>query len=444
MVVTIVGAGTVGSHLARYLSGEHVDIYIIDRDPAKLEMLDAEYNLMAVTGDAIEPPILRQAKVNQCDLFVAVTEVPERNFVACAMAKSMGAKITVARVNRYDYLLPHNLQVVQSMGVDNVICPDYLVAQGGIDSLRHSWVNYWYEFNHGEMVLLGVKLPEQAPVVGKRLRELAAEDRFFHIAAIRRNHMTVIPKGDHILEEGDMIYVATTSTRLNDVATITGCQSQKIKNVVISGGSDVAALMVRIAASEFRFTIIESDLTRCNELIAQHHDCEVIHGEATEPGILSEAGIARADAFVSLTNSASENILTCLSVNEYGVKKTVAEVNLNHFVNLAEGFNIGTVLNKQLLMANAIYQLLIDAGSASPKRLAIPDAEVVVFEIKQGSRLTASRVSELRIPEEVTFVGLMRGHKSQLVTGVTQFQVGDKVLVMCLAGALSRAKKIFN
>ena len=134
MIVTIVGAGTVGSHLARYLSGEHVDIYIIDRDPAKLEMLDAEYNLMAVTGDAIYPPILRQAKVNQCDLFVAVTEVPERNFVACAMAKSMGAKITVARVDRYDYLLPHNLQVVQSMGVDNVICPDYLVAQGGIDS----------------------------------------------------------------------------------------------------------------------------------------------------------------------------------------------------------------------------------------------------------------------------------------------------------------------
>ena len=444
MIVTIVGAGTVGSHLARYLSGEHVDIYIIDRDPSRLELLDAEYNLMAIAGDAIEPAILRQGKVSECDLFIAVTEVPERNFVACAMAKSMGAKMTVARADRYDYLLPHNLEVVQQMGVDNVICPDYLVAQGVIDSLRHSWVNYWYEFNHGEMVLLGVRLSEEAPVVGKRLRELAAEDRFFHIAAIRRNHMTVIPKGDNMLKAGDMVYVATTRARLEDVANITGCQIQKIRDVVVSGGSDVAALMVRIAADEFRFTIIESDLARCNELIAQHHDCEVIHGDANEPGILSEAGIARADAFVSLTRSASQNILACLSVNEYKVKKTIAEVNLNHFVNMAEGFNIGTVLNKQLLMANAIYQLLIDAGSASPKRLAIPDAEVVVFEIKQGSRLTASRVSGLKIPEEVTFVGLMRDRESQLVTGATQFQVGDKVLVMCLAGALSRAKNIFN
>ncbi|MBO4870666.1 MAG: Trk system potassium transporter TrkA [Muribaculaceae bacterium] len=444
MIVTIVGAGTVGSHLARYLSGEHVDIYIIDRDPSRLELLDAEYNLMAIAGDAIEPAILRQGKVSECDLFIAVTEVPERNFVACAMAKSMGAKMTVARADRYDYLLPHNLEVVQQMGVDNVICPDYLVAQGVIDSLRHSWVNYWYEFNHGEMVLMGVRLPASAPIVGKKLRELAAPGRFYHIAAIRREHITMIPKGGHTLMADDMLYIAVTSQHLQDVVELTGCEPRKIRRVVISGGSDVATLMLRLASDEYRFTIIEGDQARCNAIISTYHDCEVINGEATDSDILAEAGMGMADAFVALTQSAAENILTCLSANDYQVVKTVAEVNLNQFVNMAESFKIGTILNKQWLMANAIYQLLIDAGSSSPKRLAIPDAEVVVFEIKQGSKLSASTVSELKIPEEVTFAGLVRDGKCQMVTGATQFQPGDKVLVMCLAGALSRAKKFFN
>ncbi len=444
MIVTIVGAGTVGSHLAKYLSGEHIDIYIIDKDLSKLELLDAEYNLMAISGDAIEPAVLKQAEVSRCDLFIAVTEVPERNFVICGMAKSMGAKITVARADRHEYMLPHNYQTLKQMGVDYVICPDYLVAQSVLDSLRHSWINYWYESSRSDLVLLGVRLPINAPIVGKYLKELPSSDRFFHISAIRRNHLTMIPKGNHKLLAGDMLYIAARKRDLSNIATLTGCTQEKIHHVVVSGGSDIATLLVRMGADEFQFTIVENNQDICNAIIAAHPQCDVICGDSVDTSILSEAGLYRADAYVALTESASENILLCLSANEYHVTKTIAEVNQNHFVNMAETFSIGTVLNKQQLMANAIYQLLIDADSSSSKRLAIPDAEVVVFTIKPGSRLTASQVSKLKIPEEVTFAGLVREGESQLVTGDTQFKPGDKVLVMCLAGALNIAKKIFK
>ncbi|MBQ1722541.1 MAG: NAD-binding protein, partial [Muribaculaceae bacterium] len=136
MNITIIGAGALGSHLARYLSEEHLDIYIVDRDITKLSMLDSENNLMTVAGDAIDLNVLRQAKTGTCDLFIAVTEVAERNFVACGLAKSIGAKMTVARVDRSDYLLPQNQEVVKRMGVDNVIFPEYLLSQSIIESLR--------------------------------------------------------------------------------------------------------------------------------------------------------------------------------------------------------------------------------------------------------------------------------------------------------------------
>ena len=114
------------------------------------------------------------------------------------------------------------------------------------------------------------------------------------------------------------------------------------------------------------------------------------------------------------------------------------------FVNLAESFHIDTVLNRQMLVANAVFQLLIDAGAASAKCLALPGAEVVRLEIKSGSRLSGAAVKDLRLPEELTFAGLIRDGKSLLVTGRTTLCEGDTVLVMCFAGALNRARKLFR
>ena len=196
MRITIVGAGSVGTHLAKYLSGEHMDIFIIDKDAGKLAMLDAEYNLMAVVGDGTVFSTLRQAEVEKCELFIAVTDVAERNVVSCGMAKSMGARMTVARVDRYDYMEEHNQKVMHSMGVEKIIFPEYLISRSIIESLRHSWARNWYEFNHGEMVLAGVRLSASSILSGKYLRDLAATDRFFHVVAIRRNFVTLIPNGN--------------------------------------------------------------------------------------------------------------------------------------------------------------------------------------------------------------------------------------------------------
>ena len=147
MRITIVGAGSVGTHLAKYLSGEHMDIFIIDKDASKLAMLDAEYNLMAVLGDGTVFSTLKHAEVEKCDLFIAVSEVAERNLVACGMAKSMGAKITVAREDRYDYMEQQYQSVLPSMGVDKVIFPEFLISKSIIESLKHPWARNWYEFN---------------------------------------------------------------------------------------------------------------------------------------------------------------------------------------------------------------------------------------------------------------------------------------------------------
>ena len=160
--------------------------------------------------------------------------------------------------------------------------------------------------------------------------------------------------------------------------------------------------------------------------------------------MLNEAGISRADAYIALEGTSAGNILSCLNAEGLGVKKSIAEVVRPQFFNMAESFNIDTILNKQFLMGNAVFQLLIDEGADSSKCLVLPDAEVLRLDIKPGAKITDSAVKDLRIPEEITFAGFIRDGQTRLVNGETRFMPGDTVLVVCLQGALQKAHKLFK
>ena len=444
MRITIVGAGSIGTHLAKYLSGEQMDIFIIDKDPQKLALLDSEYNLMAIEGDATEFSTLRQADVGNCELFIAVTDIAERNIVVCGVAKSMGARMTVARVDRPDYIEPHNLKVLATMGVDKAIFPEYILANGIIDSLRHPWTRNWFEFDRGRMTLMGIRLEADAPIAGAYLRDLASNDRFFHVVAIRRRFTTIIPNGDCMLMPDDVLFVTTTASRQSELARLTGKTMFDIHRVLVAGGGKTVEMMLGLAPRGLHFTVIESNATRAEELIRKCPNCDVIVGEAGEIDVLEEAGVSKADAFVALTGTSEGNILSCLTAKDLGIRKTVAHVGQQHLLQMAEAFNIGTIVNKQRLMANTIFQLMIDSGSLSSKCLALSDAEMVRLAVRNDSKIAGKIVRELKIPREITLAGIIRGGRSQVVTGQTMLKAGDHVLVVCLQGGLRKAKKFFN
>ena len=444
MKITIVGAGTVGTHLAKYLSGEQMDIFVVDKDVEKLQALDSEYNLMTVVGDGTVFHTLRQAEAGESELFIAVTDVAERNIVACGMAKSMGAQMTVARVDRHDYLEPDNQLVIKKMGVDNVIFPEYLIARGIIESISHSWMRYWYEFKAGQLVMVGIRLMEGAPLSRQLLRYLNHYHDRLHISVIRREFQTLIPKGGCELKPNDILYLTTSADYLPEVARLTGNTPYEIKRVIIVGTGKITEMTLENAPKHIHFTVIEKDAVKARRLSGLFPNAEIINGEASDYEVLEEAGIDRADAFIALEGTSAGNILSCLNAEELGVKKSIANVERPQFFSMAESFDIDTILNTQFLMGNAVFQLLIDAGVDTSKFLMLPDAEVLRLDIKQGAKITESLVKDLRIPEEITFAGFIRDGQAGLVNGQTQFQPGDTVLLVCLHGALQKAYKLLK
>lgn len=443
MRIVIAGAGEVGSHLAKMLSREDQDIIVVDEDETKLMNLE-QYNLMTFTGSPTSFKVLKSIGIDDTDLYIAVTPYETRNVTSCAMAKNLGAKKTVARIDNYEFLKPEGKEFFKNQGVDELIYPEFLAAEEMKTALKRSWVRNWFELCNGELIVIGVKVRDNAKLVGMHLKDLATISNYLHVSAIKRNHETIIPGGEDRILANDIIYFATTKDNVDNIRDLCGKTQVDVKKVMIMGGSKIAVQLAKMTDGQYKIKIIENDLDVCHELAQRLPDANIIHGDGRDVELLEQEGIQDFDAFVALTDSPETNILGSLTAKELGVRKTIAEVETIRFISEAENLNIGTIINKKLLASSRIFQILLDSDSSSAKCLALADAEVAELVAKPNSKITKSEVKNLNLSRDMTIAGLTRNGIGMLVQGNTQIQAGDHVVIFCLNGAIHKVEKLFN
>lgn len=444
MKIIIAGAGEVGTHLAKMLSKEDQDITLLDSDQSRLDMIDSNYNLMTWNGSTSSFDSLSDVGVADADLYIAVTPYETRNITSCAIAKRLGAKKTVARIDNSEFLVPENKKVLRDIGTDFLIYPENLAANEIATALSHNWARYWAELHDGRLLLIGVKIHANSVLLNVKLKDLPVTTHDFHIAAIKRSSETIIPNGNDEILPGDIVYFITTPPFTQRVRELCGKTKRVIKKVLVMGGSRITRRFARLYSDKFHIKILDKDMANCEEMATLFPDCEIVYGDGRDIEVLAENNIYQYDAFMALTDSSETNILTCMTAKEFGVPKTIAEVENLQFFGQAENLNIGSIINKKLLASSHIYKILLDADESDSRFFALPDAEVAEIYVKPGAKITKGAVKDLRLPFGMTLAALVRGDKVMLVSGNTHIEEGDFVVVFSIMGTLQKIEKWFN
>ena len=428
MKIIIAGAGAVGTHLAQLLAKESQNITLIDESEEKLSKVADHVDLMTLSVKPTSIHALKEAGAAHADLFIAVTPDEMKNITSCMLAHTLGAQKTVARIDNAEYLDNEYKGFFKHIGIDSLIFPEILAARDIVEGIKHSWVRQWWEVHDGALVMLGIKLRETAEVLDIPLKVLCGPDTCYHVVAVKRDDMTIIPNGDSMLQLGDIVYFMTTKKYIPYIRKIAGKEHyEDVKNVMIMGGGRTAMHTALNVPGYMEVKIIESDL----------------NGDARDSSLLITEGIQHTQAFVALTGQSESNILACLTAKRLGVRKTVALVDNMDYISMAEKLDIGTIINKKAIAASHIYQMMLDADVSNVKCLTVADADVAEFDVKAGAKVTKKPVKDLGLPAGVAIGGLVRNGEGMHVNGMTQIQEGDSVVVFCQNMFIKKLDKFF-
>lgn len=447
MKIIIAGASAIGSHLARLLSRSNQDIILIDESAEKLNNISSDYDLMTLHASPNDITALRDAGVEDSDLFIGVTPDENININCCVMAHAMGARKTVAQIDHYDYIRPEYESVIHKMGIDTLIYPEMLAARDIINGLKMSWVRQRWDVLSGSLVMLGIKVRESCEILNQPLKFLCGPKDPYHIVAIKRQEETIIPGGDDELKLNDIVYFMTMKNYIPFIRKIVGKEHYvDVKNVMIMGGGKTAIRAALTLPEYMNAKLIEIDEHRCEQLneAIDNDRIMVINGDGRDQSLLMDENIGNTQAFVALTGNAETNILACLTAKRMGVRKTIAMVESTNYANMAESLDIGTIINKKVLAAGNIYQMMLDADVQNIRFLMSVNADVAEFTALRGSKVTRKTVAELGLPRGTTIGGLVRGKTGMLVSGNTQIEAGDKVVVFCHDVNMKNIEKFFT
>lgn len=448
MKIIIAGAGAVGSHLAELLTRENHDIVLLDENEQKLAMASDGLDLMTLSVSPTSIDGLKEAGTPQADLFIAVTPSETRNLTCCMLASTLGAKKTVARIDNGEYLQPKNREFFTSVGIGSLIYPEVLAAKEIVEGVQRSWVRQWWEVHGGALVILGIKLREEAHALfGQALKDLCPPDSPYHIVAIKRDEDTIIPGGLDTLNQGDIAYFMTAKRYVPNIRQLVGKENYPdVKKVMIMGGGRIAEQTCHLLPDFMDVKIIEQDLERCHKLteLLDNDNAMIINGDGRDTQLLQEEGIRQTQAFCALTAETETNILACLAAKRMGVRKTVALVENSEYITMAEKLDIGTIINKKTIAAGHIYQMLLDADVASVKSLTIADADVAEFDVVEGALVTREPVMKLKLPKGIALGGLVRNGEGILINGSTQIQAGDRVVVFSRTALFRELDRYFK
>ncbi len=455
MKIIIEGAGQVGSHLAKMLSAEGSEITVIDNDPERIRALMSTADVATILGPPSKIELLTEAGCADADLFIAVNPLMHQsvNIISALLAKRLGTKRVIARIDDEAYLAPENKLLFKDMGMDMMFFPEKSASEEILDMLRHSSATDSLDFARGKLQLAVFKLDDDSPLLDMDVKTFAQTvkdhqpDAEFRIVAISRGGKTIIPSFDTPFKAYDYLYIIALRDGMPALVQFLGKDKVEVRRVMILGGSEIGQMVAtRLAAQKIDdIKIIDINPQHCRKLSEILPDqVSVANGDVRNTDFLQEEDIRSYQAVLAVTGNDETNILSCVVAKKLGVPRVIAQVENLEYVRLAEEMGVDSVVNKKLTTASRIFKFTLSDKVRSVRYMSGTDAEVLEYTAAPDSKITKDVLKDVPFPSNAIIGGVIRGGDSFIAVGHTRIEPYDRVAVFALPDAVKDVDKMFR
>ncbi len=438
MKIIIVGCGKIGKSLIGSLVSEGHDVAVIDKNPAVIEAVTNTYDVIGLCGIGTDCEALAEAGAARADIVICVTGSDELNMLACYIARTLGAKNTVARIRDREYNDKSLGFMATQLQLSMSINPEMSAAQTIANILRFPTAVNIDTFDGNKFEIIEMILGEGSPLAGMNMIELRKNrPGKFLICAVMRENEIIIPDGRFVLNEGDRIALTAAPNEIGKLLRSFDLITRKTKNVMILGASRIAYyLSLSLLAAGNNVTVIDKNEERCDEFAESLPGVTVIHGDGANQDMLIEEGLGTTDAFVALTGFDENNILISYFATSQNVPKVIAKVNLPEYYPIAGKLGIDTIVTPTETVTDEMLRyvraLQNSVGSNVEKLYKIMDggAEALEFNVRSDFKYAGKALKEIKFKPNILIAGILRNRKPIVPSGDDIILPGDKVIVI--------------
>lgn len=444
MKIVLVGGGKVGFALCRSLVAENHDVVLIEQNEAVLNHIVSRFDIMGLLGNGADFTILEQASVQECDIFIALTEYDEVNMISAVLAKKMGAKETIVRVRNPEYSNSY-FKEKNILGFSLIVNPELLAARAIGNIIDFPSALSVERFAGGRVSLMEFVVKDASGLCQMPISEFRKKFDVI-VCALERNHELIIPGGEMTLQDKDRIFV--TGNRVDMMRLHNHFKARTVKSFLIIGAGKIAYYLVGILKdSRIDTKVIEINPERARFFSEKFPNLYIVQGDGTAKDILLEESAPHYDAVATLTGVDEENIITSMFLDRVGVQKNITKVNRTSLLEIIHAPDFSSIITPKIIAVDTIMHFIRGRVNAqysdlqAMHHLANGQIETLQFHIKEANKMTAKPLSQLKLKKGILIAAIIRKGKTIFPTGEDTLEVGDQLLVITL---LPNITKIYD
>jgi len=449
MNILIVGAGTVGSSLAKHFSGLKHHITLIDQDLAVCEQLGSTLDVSVTASIGSSPAALEEAGIETADMLIAVTPSDEINLLACSFAMQNKVKTRIARIKSDIYTTNARCINLEQLGVTHLIEPERELVKRILQHVELPGVLETANFQSDTIYLRGYQITQDMPVAHKTLAEIKqmAKTSPILFVIIMRDGRSLPATGDQKLLPGDKTVAIMPADSFKVFCALLNCKTEKPGKIVVSGDSLTAIHLAEALRPLCEWVILVDPNEEHGNMAASLLDgVEVLHGDCTNSEILQEIHIEHADYFIAANKDTEDNIMSCLMAKNEGAKRAIAIRDNERYNDLFRSLGIDHIITSDQITINAIIEKIQAIPLGAYLKLKTADIEVARLRAGGKSPVVGKTLRELeKVFKKSVIVGcIIRKNAVLIPDGSTMIEDEDEAIVLCSKNVIQTVSRHFS